>query len=127
MKIRDFYDDTVTVPVEHRGRTFSVEAYPERNTSALSDAAMKVAEADGVAKGQWHVASVTLKSWTLEDELNEASFLSMSPGLRLAIIQAVGRESSFPTTAASAENSSTTSAQAADTEGSPAGTPSPTT
>jgi hypothetical protein len=124
MKISDFYDDTVTVTVNHRGRTFEVECYPERSTLALGEEANAIAsdKEQGVAKGEWHVIKSVVKSWTLEDDFSEASVLKMSQGFRRAIIGAVGTEAAFPTEAESTENSASTSAQTDNTGDSLAGT-----
>lgn len=115
--------EAVPVPVEHRGFSFTVRAYPERATDALTNEASAVAtDENSIAKGEWHVIKALVESWTLEDEFGEGTVISMSRGLRRAIIRAVYQEAADPTQAVSVETSSSSSSQTATTDAAPAGT-----
>jgi hypothetical protein len=123
MKLDDFYEDSVPLTITHRGRTVTIEAYPERATRELAEDCARM-EGEQTGSGELHAMRTCVKSWSWEDPIDATTLRRMSPGLKRAIMQAVNMEANFPTEAASDGSSPNTSSGETSTAGDRTGTPS---
>jgi hypothetical protein len=113
--LSDWANDSVPVVVTHRGRTFTVNCFPERLTKALYEKA-RAESRDFTLFGE------IVEGWTLEEPWCEETVREMNKGLKLSILDAIRDENENPTLAASAKDSPSSSSAAATTASAPAGT-----
>jgi hypothetical protein len=86
--------EAVQVEVEHAGFRFTVHAFPERLTQSLFEQAQ-------AAKGDRDAVlyKAIIQSWSLEEPFDDAAIKALSPGLKMAILDAVKAADSNPTQA----------------------------
>lgn len=92
--------EAVKITVEHAGLSFTIDAFPERLTESLFEQARAaVGNRDAV------LYKKIVAGWSLEEPFDEAALKAMSPGLKLAILDAVRNAESNPTQAAASQDS----------------------